>query len=156
MPCTSMHSDTMYVVSMCGCTFGRAVHMRSDAVSDISVHMDSKSGSIWTPDLRNLQKPVGSWNPGFRRNLDFSRKVEISAKSWIFWIRQDFGISAGFRDFGTLAPESRFWLQRSEILSGQDSGPEVRIDRSRSDLPIWTSGPEIASGPEILTSQVYL
>ena len=42
MPCTSMHSDTMYVVSMCGCAFERAVHMRSDAVSDISVHMDSK------------------------------------------------------------------------------------------------------------------
>ena len=46
-----MHSDTMYVVSMCGCTFGRAVHMRSDAVSDISVHMDSKSGFIYAPDM---------------------------------------------------------------------------------------------------------
>ena len=39
-----MHSDTMYVVSMCGCTFERAVHMMSDAVSDSSMHTRS---DIW-------------------------------------------------------------------------------------------------------------
>ena len=55
-----MHSDTMYVVSMCGCAFERAVHMRSDAVSDNSVHMDSKSGFIYASGMRNLQKPVRS------------------------------------------------------------------------------------------------
>ena len=55
-----MHSDTMYVVSMCGCAFERAVHMRSDAVSDISVHMDPNYGFHMAPDMRNVRKPVRS------------------------------------------------------------------------------------------------
>ena len=38
---------------------------------------------IWQPKCRNPEILGNPGNPGFRRNLDFSGKVPISAKSWI-------------------------------------------------------------------------
>ena len=101
----------------------------------------------YTPKCGMSGNPVRSWNLGFRRNLDFSGKVGISAKTWIFRIFQDFRISALWQPDPTFGGQTRFLAPKV----GSDRRPDFRtfgqIGKSWADLRIC---PKVRkSGPKV-------
>ena len=138
-----MHSDTMYVVSMCGCTFERAVHMMSDAVSDSSVHMEATSGLVSTHQCADCPESC----PILESRI--SQKSRLFRKSRDLCEIQDFQDFLGFPDFGTLAARPDFW--RPDPISGSEGriGPGTRFPDFRTDRQILSRSADPSESPEI-------
>ena len=132
-----------WCVSMCGCTFERAVHMMSDAVSDSSMHIEATSGFVSTHQSAEcpescliLKSRISQKSRLFRKSRDFCENLDF----------QDF---PGFPDFGTLAARSDFW--RPDPISGSEGriGPTTRFPDFRTDRQVLSRPADLSESPEI-------
>ena len=128
---------------MCGCTFERAVHMMSDAVSDSSMHIGATSGFVSTHQSAEcpefcaiLKSRISQKSRLFRKSRDFCENLDF----------QDF---LGFPDFGTLAARSDFW--RPDPISGSEGriGPTTRFPDFRTDRQVLSRLADLSESPEI-------